>query len=76
MEIKPCPFCGSDDVTVDLEDRYYSFYSVICNKCQAEGPGCSDEIEDNWEDPGSSGYTDEQVNRLRQQAINSWNKRV
>lgn len=32
MEIKPCPFCGSENVHVQLQ----SF--VACRTCWAEGP--------------------------------------
>lgn len=41
--LRPCPFCGMDDVTVHKID-YDSvfgdgFYEVACGRCDIEGPG-------------------------------------
>lgn len=34
-ELKPCPFCGSDDVeALDMEGKHY----VACYDCALEGP--------------------------------------
>ena len=33
--LKPCPFCGSDDVeALDMEGKHY----VVCYDCALEGP--------------------------------------
>ncbi len=68
MGLKHCPFCGSTDVEVSVEDEYYSIWSTDCNQCGASGPGFSDEQED-----GS--YTKEQTASLREKAANAWNTR-
>lgn len=34
-ELKPCPFCGSDNVRMDTD---YGVYFVLCVNCQTEGP--------------------------------------
>ena len=36
-ELKPCPFCGSDDLSEGPHSPY-----IICNGCGAFGPGNSD----------------------------------
>ena len=34
-ELKPCPFCGGDDVeALDMEGKHY----VVCYDCALEGP--------------------------------------
>ncbi len=48
MNIKRCPFCGSDDLTVAMtDDSFYAdeemggnqiYYTVWCDGCQSEGP--------------------------------------
>ncbi len=34
FEIKPCPFCGSDETQVDSTIDY----RVECKRCEAQGP--------------------------------------
>ena len=34
-DLKPCPFCGSDDL-FPYDGEHYS--SIICIDCRAEGP--------------------------------------
>lgn len=36
MDIKPCPFCGSDEVT-PYKDRW-DCWTVVCEGCDAAGP--------------------------------------
>jgi Lar family restriction alleviation protein len=38
IELKPCPFCGSEDL--DIESGYDHAY-VICERCETEGPAIS-----------------------------------
>lgn len=59
----PCPFCGSDDVSLELEEEYYRGYSVDCNNCEANGPF-------NYFDRES----DKSIARLF--SVLNWNKRV
>ena len=43
MEIKPCPFCGSENLSVkSWEGGGYIGY-IICNNCEAYGPSATDE---------------------------------
>ncbi len=32
---RECPFCGSLDIEVSLNDEYYNFYECECNNCTA-----------------------------------------
>lgn len=42
MTILKCPFCGSNDLTMDADwERYTKPYHLTCCKCGAEGP-CED----------------------------------
>ncbi|WP_431768955.1 Lar family restriction alleviation protein [Xenorhabdus khoisanae] len=64
MKIKPCPFCGSNDLCPDYEDRGLSIeYSswIVCGKCSSNGP-CS-----KWE----NSYTE-----AESAAIQAWNQRA
>lgn len=37
MELKPCPFCGSENVNIDADiDDYW--YWVYCQECETRGP--------------------------------------
>jgi len=67
--LKPCPFCGSSDVGVSVEDEYYSLWSVDCNRCEASGPGFSADQDE------EGSYTKEQIASLKEKAINAWNAR-
>ena len=40
-ELKPCPFCGSDNVTLEFVDRHM-YWEVNCNDCFAAGPVTTD----------------------------------
>jgi Lar family restriction alleviation protein len=37
MELKPCPFCGSDKVDT-AGSAYYGDWYVLCPACGAAGP--------------------------------------
>lgn len=41
MTLKPCPFCGSEDL--DLPDEFTS--RIYCRNCCAEGPFTNEDIE-------------------------------
>lgn len=46
MDLKPCPFCGSDDVYAEIAD-YVQEDFVRCNSCKAQtGLYCSDDLKD------------------------------
>ncbi len=37
QELKPCPFCGSDDVGPPFDDGRQNYW-ITCNACEADGP--------------------------------------
>jgi Lar family restriction alleviation protein len=61
--LKPCPFCGDkEDLEIYVQGSYFGgWWSVICLKCQAEGPSFE----------GTSNSDSE----ARIEAINAWNNR-
>lgn len=59
-QLKPCPFCGGNDMYVERADNTACF--VICNDCQTRGPIEVQESDDE-EIPGHDG------------AITAWNRR-
>jgi Lar family restriction alleviation protein len=42
VELKPCPFCGSDDVTFVHDGHDF----VSCNACWADGPSTDESSDD------------------------------
>ena len=37
--VKPCPFCGSDDVILDVwHTAGHTEFAVVCQNCSASGP--------------------------------------
>lgn len=51
MELKPCPFCGTDDVCLGAtESRAYKEFYIYCTKCCVEGPHAPtpDKADENW----------------------------
>lgn len=40
-KLKPCPFCGSEDLNVYSYQNYYSLpyrWEVACTQCEGRGP--------------------------------------
>jgi len=62
MSLKPCPFCGSTDLTFDPDTS-----CIICDSCGGFGPNPDKEVGDNLE------TTDEQ---MQEHAAAKWNKRA
>ncbi len=61
MELKPCPFCGSEKLTLaDLPGFQPGYYFVHCSKCHTSGP--LSKVRDTPEKSG-------------QDACKRWNKR-
>lgn len=60
MNIRPCPFCASEDCEVDLD-----LPGVMCNNCSATGPSVSEQVQDEAE-------TDQAITA---DAIRIWNLR-
>lgn len=64
MELKPCPFCGCKDITVQVHEGscvLFYYVTVWCNNCEAEGP------PHDWTKAGED--------ECRIEAIELWNKR-
>ena len=68
VELKPCPFCGSDDVDVTFTGEEETEAVGYCENCLAEGPvatiGCRDDDEE-------YGEID-----LQREAAEFWNQRA
>ncbi|MBQ0099387.1 MAG: Lar family restriction alleviation protein [Firmicutes bacterium] len=80
MEMKPCPFCGSEKLKIDSKTKtgldcnwnsvtIYS-YSVRCNKCHARGP-----IYTNKKDRQCNEYIYKSKQEWIDEAIKLWNNR-
>jgi Lar family restriction alleviation protein len=37
-ELRDCPFCGNDELSMLVEDRSEEAYSIQCDECGASGP--------------------------------------
>ncbi len=63
MKMKPCPFCGGEDLYLDdmiLGDHNY--YFIVCRDCSTEGPMC-ETTAPKWNDPA-------------EMAKKAWNRRI
>jgi hypothetical protein len=70
--LKPCPFCGSDDLYVGHACAFT--FHVSCNSCRSSGRSHGLTDDELATIPDSS--TDEEVDQiLLKRAIESWNKR-
>lgn len=72
MELKPCPFCGGDKLTIDSKrthgyPKYHCSVSVRCNKCHARGS-----VVGILMDRGR--YNKREI--MEAEAIEAWNRRV
>ena len=51
IELKPCPFCGGNDIKAGY-DRYFNYGYVLCRTCRAEvwhkGISAKKEAIDKW----------------------------
>jgi hypothetical protein len=65
VELKPCPFCGSEDL--DSESTNHTRY-IRCQNCSASGGHSFDHEEDNCDH--------EEDNWSWETTISRWNKRV
>lgn len=34
MKLKPCPFCGGNDVTIEESIEFHGHFYVICHSCE------------------------------------------
>lgn len=65
-EIKPCPFCGSDDI--ELCNTHTAAYWMECQECSAQVDGKSYE--------GASGKEEENHLMSAESAVQKWNCRA
>lgn len=74
IELKPCPFCGSDEVFIHWQGARYgrAIYFVKCEKCGAETRAFSLRA-DTSELKGSPKEWD---NSAAFNALESWNRRA
>ncbi|HGV9229872.1 TPA: Lar family restriction alleviation protein [Providencia rettgeri] len=40
-EINPCPFCGSENITIESHD-YRTWFYIRCHSCGTKGPDVND----------------------------------
>lgn len=38
IELKPCPFCGGTDLSIETFELDNTIQYVLCGDCQCEGP--------------------------------------
>lgn len=62
-ELLPCPFCGGNELEVDLEGGF-----VVCQTCNCYGP----EVDNSW----TPEQSDEEAPLVRAKAAEFWNKRA
>jgi len=67
-DVLPCPFCGSNDVTV-VEGDTFRWRLVNCHCCGAAGPDVRIQT-------AGSGTPEEWEKRAVEAAIVEWNKRA
>lgn len=85
IELKPCPFCGSESVKVTGRHRDkwsytgvgYNTYSVKCNKCHARGGTASGYTRNAlYELTKERQKVLESEYQIIQRAVSAWNRRA
>lgn len=70
-ELKNCPFCGSENVSINMGEVSFFDITIHCENCSVTGPSF-----DIAEDTPSYSYTPEiQLNKNKENAIKHWNSR-
>lgn len=64
QQLKPCPFCGSDNLKCSSADSWFNNHTIECHGCGAGGPWSSEE-QDPDNEQGS-----------QQEAMELWNTRI
>ena len=73
MELKACPFCGSDDVTVrSMRGRRGWFVFCCCEFCGSQGKTFTHKSDQFSQSDGSDFWDDESI----VQAKKAWNMRA
>ena len=79
MELKPCPFCGSDakffpdSIGTDSENKAVLLRFIIgCSECRVAPPGTDGKVEMSLKDDGNVLYVLDE----REAAISAWNRRA
>lgn len=81
IELKPCPFCGSNSVKIDGTRKYNSYHnvynerlSVRCTKCHSRGaPASGHTMNYLYGEPGVKVIDRSEIERL---AVELWNRRA
>lgn len=61
-ELLPCPFCGSDKLTMHRGMHLYDDHEIMCHKCCASGGNFDEHQYEEWE-------------KNKHEAIEHWNTR-
>lgn len=77
-ELKPCPFCGSEDINMDVVIG--TQLEIYCEECGInnglqKSDNLTREEDDTW-DSSTCRYSDEAEQKVRQILIDKWNTRV
>lgn len=71
-ELKPCPFCGGKNLSVnayDVQPDDYHAGHVYCNDCEVEGPS-------SLSLPEPDGYWMPDPESAKAEAVKAWNRRA
>ena len=65
VELKPCPFCGSENIELHFDPGSYGYTPaksfVLCSSCGAEMK--------------RTAYSETALKKIKLKAINAWNRR-
>ena len=73
-ELKPCPFCGCEDITAEIATELREFRIYCCSD-----EGCIAEMSLSFEDAGlGSGFliSFEKAQRIMKELVEAWNRRA
>ena len=73
-ELKPCPFCGSDDL--EVWNTHTPSYVVECHGCEAQAHGKSFKYTTKQHDDFHSKPLPPPYVKARASAISAWNRRI
>ena len=75
VKLKPCPFCGSEDVMV-MNPRVRNMFEVLNNaQCKILCCDCEVSFDFGTYEKAYNELTDEDVEIITNNAVSNWNKR-